>query len=76
LIVTNIGLKQGIIKSDLFTVMVFVVVLTTLITPSMLKWSFKGEKPVDDADLEIEEENGGPKQHNSHMDEVAKAVNV
>lgn len=48
LIVTTIGLRQKIIEPNLFSMMVLVIILTALITPVLLKWSFKGEKTVDD----------------------------
>ncbi|MDK2798814.1 MAG: hypothetical protein PWP27_318 [Clostridiales bacterium] len=63
LIVASIGLKQKIISSNVFTVMVFVIVMTTLITPSLLKWAFKGEKPADDVELPEEEYDEQKRQY-------------
>jgi Kef-type K+ transport system membrane component KefB len=40
LIVAGIGVNQGIIPSDVFSVVVVLVLLTTLITPLLLRWVF------------------------------------
>ena len=44
LIVASVGLAQGLIETNLFSVMVLMVLITTLITPIMLKVVFAGEK--------------------------------
>jgi Kef-type K+ transport system membrane component KefB len=71
LIVTSVGLKQGIIESRLFTVMVLVVVLTSLVTPPLLKWTFKGEPEADttffDAEEEDEEHEGNHNKQNAEL---------
>lgn len=43
LIVTNLGLKTGIIGHDIFTAVILLVLVSTLITPVMLKLAFKAE---------------------------------
>ncbi len=48
LIIITIGLKQGLITAGTFSVMVLTIILTALITPLLLSYSFKGEEPVDD----------------------------
>lgn len=40
LIVAAIGVDRGVIPQDLFAVMVLMVVVTTLITPVLLRWTF------------------------------------
>jgi Kef-type K+ transport system membrane component KefB len=40
LIVAGIGVQQGIISSEIFTVVVVLVLLTTLITPLLLRYAF------------------------------------
>jgi Kef-type K+ transport system membrane component KefB len=40
LIVAGIGVQQGIISSEMFTMVVVLVLLTTLITPLLLRWVF------------------------------------
>lgn len=40
LIVANIGLKEGIISVELFTAMIMVTLITTVITPPLLKLAF------------------------------------
>jgi Kef-type K+ transport system membrane component KefB len=47
LIVANQGLKSGIIKDETFTSVVLLVVISTIVTPPLLKLLFKGEKPVE-----------------------------
>jgi Kef-type K+ transport system membrane component KefB len=44
LIVATVGLSQALIDTDLFSVMVLMVLLTTLITPVLLKVVFAGER--------------------------------
>lgn len=44
LIVASIGLSRGLIDNDLFTVTVIIVLVTTLVTPPLLKATFGGEK--------------------------------
>ncbi|MGE4282149.1 MAG: cation:proton antiporter [Clostridia bacterium] len=56
LIVASVGLKQGIIEARLFTMMVLVIVLTSLITPALLKVAFKGEPAADSLFPEDDEE--------------------
>ena len=46
LIVASVGLAQGLIDTDLFSVMVLMVLVTTLITPILLKIVFAEEKEV------------------------------
>jgi len=48
LIVAAIGLEQGLIQQDMYTAMVLVSLLTTLVTPPLLKLTFK-RKAVDKA---------------------------
>ena len=48
LIVAAIGLDQGLIQQDMYTAMVLVSLLTTLVTPPLLKLTFK-RKAVDKA---------------------------
>ncbi|NDJ86690.1 MAG: cation:proton antiporter [Chloroflexi bacterium] len=43
LIVASIGITSGIIEDGVFAVIVFVVVLTTLVTPPLVRWSFAQE---------------------------------
>jgi len=43
LIIATIGLESGLLNPDYFTVLVIVVILTTLITPFLLKIIFQGQ---------------------------------
>lgn len=43
LIVTNLGLKMNIIGHEIFTSIILLVLVSTIVTPIMLKASFKGE---------------------------------
>jgi len=45
LILASVGLNEGLVDSDLFTVIVAMVIITTLITPPMLRFLFKEKKP-------------------------------
>lgn len=47
LIVANQGLKSGIIKSETFTSVVLLVVISTIVTPPLLKLLFKDEEPAE-----------------------------
>ena len=55
LIVAAIGVQQGIITSDVFSLMVAVVLVTTLVTPMLLKWSFR-EEPLPSLQLDFGDE--------------------
>lgn len=46
LIIANQGIKSGIIGEETFTSIVLLVVISTMITPPVLKLLFRGEKPV------------------------------
>jgi Kef-type K+ transport system membrane component KefB len=46
LIVASVGLAQGLVDTNLFSVMVLMVLVTTLLTPILLKIVFAGEKEV------------------------------
>lgn len=46
LIVANQGMKTGIITNQTFTSIVLLVVISTVISPPLLKFLFKDEKPV------------------------------
>ncbi len=43
IIITNLGVQIGILGQKEFGAVILMVVATTLMTPSLLKWSFKGE---------------------------------
>lgn len=45
LIIATIGVNAGILSEAVFTVVVFVVLVTTIITPPLVRWSFKDSKP-------------------------------
>ncbi|HWI51104.1 MAG TPA: cation:proton antiporter, partial [Symbiobacteriaceae bacterium] len=44
LIVAAIGLERGLLQQDLYTAMVLVSLLTTLVTPPLLKLAFRRRK--------------------------------
>lgn len=46
LIVASIGMKAGIVKADLLSITVVIVLVTSLITPLMVKYTFQGS-PTD-----------------------------
>jgi len=48
LIVANIGLAAGVINQDIFSVMVIMTLVTTLVTPLLLKVVYRGAVPVPD----------------------------
>jgi Kef-type K+ transport system membrane component KefB len=47
LIVAAIGIDNGIITGEVFTIAVIVVLVTTLVTPLLLRWVFRGEEIVE-----------------------------
>ena len=53
LIVASVGLSKGLVDTNLFSVMVLMILATTLITPILLKIVFSGEEEVE----ELEEEH-------------------
>jgi Kef-type K+ transport system membrane component KefB len=46
LIVADVGLAIGIIQSQIFTIIVVMVLVTTLATPPLLRFAFRGKEPV------------------------------
>jgi Kef-type K+ transport system membrane component KefB len=41
LIIASIGVSYGLLQSEVFTTVVFIVLVTTIITPPLVRWSFK-----------------------------------
>lgn len=48
LIIAAIGVSYQILNAETFTVVVFVVLVTTIITPPLVRWSFAERKRADD----------------------------
>ncbi|MBY0090331.1 cation:proton antiporter [Priestia aryabhattai] len=46
LIIAAIGLESKLLTQDMFAVIVVVVLVTTIVTPSMMKWFFKSDSEV------------------------------
>lgn len=46
LIIASIGVGYGILSAEVFTTVVFVVLVTTIITPPLVRWSFMERKPI------------------------------
>jgi Kef-type K+ transport system membrane component KefB len=44
LIVAGVGVSSGVIQADVFTVTVIVVIVTTLLTPPLLRWTFQSKE--------------------------------
>jgi Kef-type K+ transport system membrane component KefB len=44
LIVAGVGVSNGLIQTDVFTVVVLMVIITTLLTPPLLRWTFQCEE--------------------------------
>jgi Kef-type K+ transport system membrane component KefB len=44
LIVAGVGVSSGVIGADVFTVAVIVVLVTTLVTPLLLRWTFRDQE--------------------------------
>ena len=47
LIIASIGVSYGILNAEVFTVVVFVVLVTTIITPPLVRWSFAERSSVE-----------------------------
>ncbi len=50
LIISSIGLERGVIGSDVFSVMVLMTLVTTLVTPVLLRWAFRWPRPPAEAE--------------------------
>jgi Kef-type K+ transport system membrane component KefB len=57
LIVANQGMKAGLISNETFTSVVLLVVISTIVTPPLLKLFFKGEPPVSMESVDCIDEN-------------------
>jgi Kef-type K+ transport system membrane component KefB len=44
LIVAGVGVTSGVIEADVFTVVVIMVLVTTLVTPPLLRLAFQGKE--------------------------------
>jgi Kef-type K+ transport system membrane component KefB len=42
LIIASIGVGLGILQAEIFTIVVFVVLVTAIVTPPLVRWSFRG----------------------------------
>ena len=50
LIIANIGVKEGYLSNEMLTIVVGMILVTTLVTPPLLRWSFKRpDKPADNS---------------------------
>jgi Kef-type K+ transport system membrane component KefB len=45
LIIASLGLSNGLLSRDLFQPIFLVVLLTTILTPPMVRWTFKNRSP-------------------------------
>jgi Kef-type K+ transport system membrane component KefB len=59
LIVAAIGISRGIISQQIFAAVVLVVLVTTLITPPLVRWSFTQEPPKPKTPPSAAKEAGG-----------------
>jgi len=60
LIIANIGAEEGYLSNEMLTIVVGVILVTTLVTPPLLRWSFKRpdkptENPLPDKELQTRE---------------------
>lgn len=46
MVVAQIGLGMGVVPKDVYAVVVFMALATTLVAPPLLSWSFRGLKPA------------------------------
>ena len=46
MVVAQLGLSLGVIEKPIYAVVVFMAVTTTLVSPPLLAFSFRGEQPV------------------------------
>jgi Kef-type K+ transport system membrane component KefB len=56
LIIAAIGVSSGVLLPEVFTVVVFVVLVTTIITPPLVRWSFSDkdeETPAPEIDAPV-----------------------
>lgn len=56
LIIAAIGVDYGILSPEVFTVVVFVVLVTTIITPPLVRWSFREKSAHTDTPQPIAQE--------------------
>lgn len=53
LIVAGVGVNEGLLDADLFALVVLMVLVTTLITPPLLRWAFARKEVTDAAPSEL-----------------------
>lgn len=49
LIVASVALSQGLMRQDTFSVVVFMIIIATFVTPLLLRWAYREEKGEEDA---------------------------
>ena len=54
LIIASVGVSYGILVPEVFTTVVFVVLVTTIITPPLLRWSFTQRPSTPDPDTHVD----------------------
>lgn len=47
LIVAGVGLAEGVLEPQLFSIVVLMVLVTTLVTPLLLRWAYERKEPSD-----------------------------
>lgn len=68
LIVASVGLTEGLIGQNVFGIMVLMVLVTTLLTPPLLKLVFKKELAIDQAHQKEAAEAGSSRAYTSEVE--------
>ena len=73
-IIASIGLAMGVLSGDLFTLIVVMAIVTTMITPPLLRWALLRIPPSGEEKERLEREEAEAKEFISTVDRVLIAV--
>jgi Kef-type K+ transport system membrane component KefB/nucleotide-binding universal stress UspA family protein len=75
-IVATIGLSLGVLNRDLFTLIVVMAIVTTLMTPPLLRWALHRIPPTGEEKERLERENAQAKQFVPNIERILIAADA
>ncbi len=73
-IVATIGLSLGVLNRDLFTLIVVMAIVTTLVTPPLLRWALRRIPPTGEEKERLEREEAHEDQFVPHIERILVAA--
>lgn len=73
-IVASVGLSMGVLSRDLYTLIVFMAVFTTMIMPPLLRWALKRIPPSEEEQARLEQAEREAKEFVPNVERLLVAV--